>query len=156
MADTWSGGCQCGAVRYRITGPLGHSGVCHCRMCQKASGNFGMVLLTMPVKQVEWTRGQPAEFSSTPVTVRGFCAKCGTPMYMHEAGDVNYELTVGTLDSPDIAPPVDKVGIESKCVWFNKITALPGHSTADDRTAEDLAKLVSWQHPDHDTDEWTA
>lgn len=114
MPETWSGGCQCGAVRYRITGPLGHSGICHCRMCQKAGGNFGMVLLTTPADRVEWTRGQAAEFASTPVTVRGFCAKCGTPLYMHEAGDVNYEFTVGSLDTPDIAPPAAEVGIESK------------------------------------------
>ncbi len=156
MSDTHSGGCQCGAVRYRLTGPLGHSGICHCRMCQKAGGNFGMVLLTTPTSQLEWTRGKPAEFSSTPVTVRGFCAKCGTPLYMHEAGDVNYELTVGSLDTPDIAPPVDEVGIESKRAWFDTITALPGHSTADDRTPQDLAKLANRQHPDHATDKWTA
>jgi len=114
-----------------------------------------MVLLTTPVNQLEWTRGQAAEFSSTPVTVRGFCEKCGTPLYMHEAGDENYELTVGSLDTPDNAPPVDEVGIESKRAWFNQITSLPGHSTSDDRTRQDLAKLVNRQHPDHDTDEWT-
>lgn len=155
MADTHSGGCQCGAVRYRITGPLGHSGICHCRMCQKAGGNFGMVLLTTLMDKVEWTRGKAAEFSSTPVTVRGFCEKCGTPLYMHEKGDVNYELTVGSLDAPDSAPPVDEVGIESKRAWFGKITTLPGHSTADDRTPKDLAKLVNRQHPDYDTDKCT-
>jgi len=154
MADSHSGGCQCGAVRYRITGPLGHSGICHCRMCQKAGGNFGLVLLTTAVNQLEWTRGKAAEFSSTPVTVRGFCEKCGTPLYMHEAGDTNYELTVGSLDTPDNAPPVDEVGIESKRAWFNRITTLPGHSTADDRTPQDLAKLACRQHPHHDTDEW--
>ena len=129
MADSHSGGCQCGAVRYRITGPLGHSGICHCRMCQKAGGNFGLVLLTTAVNQLEWTRGKAAEFSSTPVTVRGFCAKCGTPLYMHEAGDTNYELTVGSLDTPDNAPPVDEVGIESKRAWF-----IPPRTTARRKT----------------------
>jgi hypothetical protein len=124
-------------------------------MCQKAGGNFGMVLFTTPMNQLEWTRGKAAEFSSTPVTVRGFCDGCGTPLYMHEAGDLNYELTVGSLDTPDNAPPVDEVGIESKRAWFDQITSLPGHSTSDDRTPQDLAKLVNRQHPDHDTDEWT-
>ncbi len=37
-----SGGCQCGAIRYRIAGELGYPHICHCRMCQKASGNFFM------------------------------------------------------------------------------------------------------------------
>ena len=153
--DTLSGGCQCGAVRYRVTGPLGPSGICHCRMCQKASGNFGMVLVTAPARQLEWTRGKPCEFSPTPITVRGFCENCGTPLYMRETGDQNYEMTVGSLDTPDVAPPASEVGIESKRAWFHTITTLPGHTTSHDRTPEDLAKLVNRQHPDHDTDEWT-
>jgi hypothetical protein len=35
---TITGGCQCGAVRYRIEGDLGRASICHCRMCQKAFG----------------------------------------------------------------------------------------------------------------------
>ena len=113
-----------------------------------------MVLLTTPVDRLRWTRGKAAEFASTPVTVRGFCAQCGTPLYMYETGDMNYEITVGSLDRPDIAPPIDEVGIESKVCWFSQITTLPGHSTDDDRTPQDLARLVNRQHPDHDTNEW--
>ncbi len=30
-----SGGCQCGAIRYRATGAVGNPHVCHCRMCQR-------------------------------------------------------------------------------------------------------------------------
>ena len=39
----WSGGCQCGAVRYKVEGPLDEVSVCYCRMCQKATGGaFGL------------------------------------------------------------------------------------------------------------------
>jgi hypothetical protein len=34
------------------------------------------------------------------------------------------------------------------------LAGLPGHTTEDDRTPEDLKKLKSLQHPDHDTAEW--
>jgi hypothetical protein len=40
MPDTITGGCQCGAVRYRITAPFENAHICHCRMCQKAFGNY--------------------------------------------------------------------------------------------------------------------
>ncbi|HEY2357583.1 MAG TPA: hypothetical protein VGH86_09040, partial [Phenylobacterium sp.] len=35
-----TGGCQCGAIRFRIDGELGEASICHCRMCQKALGGF--------------------------------------------------------------------------------------------------------------------
>ncbi|HET7714155.1 MAG TPA: GFA family protein, partial [Bauldia sp.] len=36
MSDGWfTGGCQCGAVRFRVAA-LGRASICHCRMCQKA------------------------------------------------------------------------------------------------------------------------
>ena len=43
----YSGGCQCGAVRFHVEGPLGDASVCHCRMCQKASGNFYLPLVSV-------------------------------------------------------------------------------------------------------------
>ncbi len=154
MADTQSGGCQCGAVRFRIGGPLGHAGICHCRMCQKAFGSWGAALLTVSDKDLSWTRGTPAEFRSSPVVARGFCAQCGTPLYMHEDGSGIYDIAIGALDNPGAAPPTSQVGTESKLAWFDRLATLPGRSTEDDRTPQDLAKLHTRQHPDHDTEAW--
>ncbi len=55
-----SGGCQCGAVRYQVTGEVGHPHLCHCRMCQKASGNFFLPLIGAAKSDFEWTRGEPS------------------------------------------------------------------------------------------------
>jgi hypothetical protein len=46
------------------------------------------------------------------------------------------------------------VGVESKLAWADHLPALPARSTEQDRTVEDLAKLTTRQHPDHDTDDW--
>ncbi len=43
-----TGGCQCGAVRFRIKGALGRPSICHCRMCQKQFGSFFGALVTVP------------------------------------------------------------------------------------------------------------
>ncbi len=149
-----SGGCQCGAVRYRIDGDLGNAGICHCRMCQKASGNAALPLVSAPAAALHWTRGKVSEFRTTPVTARGFCSQCGTPLYMYEDGDSVYEITIASLDDPEAAPPTHAVGIESKLSWFDALAALPGIQTVNDRAPQDLAKLTSRQHPDHDTDKW--
>jgi hypothetical protein len=151
---THSGGCQCGRVRYRITGELGDGGICHCRMCQKASGNIALPLVSAAIERFEWTRGKPSEFRSSSIVARGFCNHCGTPLYMLEDGFEYYEITVGSLDNSEAAAPTHAVGLESKLTWFDSLAKLPGHSTSEDRSPEDLAKLTSHQHPDHDTDEW--
>ena len=153
-ASILTGGCQCGAVRYRVDGPLGRAGICHCRMCQKAFGSWGAALVSVPVAQLTWTRGKPSEFRSSAIVARGFCAQCGTPLHMKEDGDPNYEIAIGTLDDPEQASPSSQVGIESELSWFKTLADLPAHSTEDDRLPEDRAKLRTLQHPDHDTSEW--
>lgn len=149
-----AGGCQCGAVRYRVEGPLGRAGICHCRMCQKAFGSWGAPLVSVPVAHLSWTRGRPAAFRSSDIVDRGFCPACGTPLYMKEDGDPNYEIAIGSLDDPELAPPTSQVGLESRLSWFATLHALPGHRTDEDRDPADLARLKTRQHPDHDTDRW--
>jgi hypothetical protein len=149
-----SGGCQCGAIRYRIDGPLGMAGICHCRMCQKAFGSWGAALVSVPVSSLAWTRGEPSEFRSSAIVARGFCADCGTPLYMKEDSYTVWEIAIGTLDDPRAAPPDHQVGVESELPWFATLHTLPRRRTDEDRSPEDLAKLKSFQHPDHDTETW--
>ncbi len=94
-------------------------------------------------------------FRSSAIVSRGFCAACGTPLFMREDGDENYELAIGSLDDPDaIAPMTEQSGIESRVSWFNTLPNLPEQRTADYRSPEDLERLRSLQHPDHDTEHW--
>jgi hypothetical protein len=147
----YTGGCQCGAVRYRIIGELGRAGICHCRMCQKAFGNFGAALVSVKADDVTWTRGEPSIFRSSSIVSRGFCNTCGTPLHMKEDGDPTYEIAIGTLDNPNvIAPMTEQAGVESKLSWFDSMHRLPEKKTIDYRSPKDMARLRSLQHPDHD------
>ena len=151
---TISGGCQCGAVRYRIEGKLGKASVCHCRMCQKAFGNITAPLVSVPTESLTWTRGRPGEFRSSSLVARGFCGDCGTPLYMLEDGDPHYELAICTLDNPDLAPPTKQVGVEAEVRWFHGLQDLPGATTDSYNPPEKMKNYKSRQHPDHDTDGW--
>ena len=134
---------------------MGSAGICHCRMCQKAFGSWGAALVTVPMTSLTWTRGQPAEFRSSPIVARGFCKNCGTPLYMQEQDSPDYDIAIGTLDDPNaVGAFTNQVGVESKVAWFDTLHALPQKTTGNDRRPEDLAKLVSRQHPDHDTEVW--
>ena len=75
---SFSGGCQCGAVRYHVRGALEGAHLCHCRMCQKAAGNYFMPLASTAETEFAITRGEPAWFHSSDPVKRGFCQHCGT------------------------------------------------------------------------------
>lgn len=149
----YTGGCQCGAVRFHVEGALGDASVCHCRMCQKASGNFYLPLVSVREAKLTWTRSEPKRFQSSNHGFRGFCGDCGTPL-TYEAPD-GVALTIAAFDDPaEIAPRI-QWGIEAKLPYVDAIHGLPGEDTMADQDASSfLADLISYQHPDHDTDTW--
>jgi hypothetical protein len=148
-----SGGCQCGAVRFRVEGALGDASICHCRMCQKAVGNLYAALVSMRGARLEWTRGEPKRFRSSNYAFRGFCGECGTPL-TYEAPD-GVALTIGAFDDPSVLAPTIQWGTEAKLPYVDHIPDLPGKDTmADEGAVSFLATLVSCQHPDHDTEQW--
>ena len=148
-----TGGCQCGAVRFRVEGALGDASVCHCRMCQKAAGNFYLPLVSVRQAKLVWTRGEPKHFQSSNAASRGFCGDCGTPL-TYEAPD-GTALTIAAFDRPEGIVPTIQWGIEAKLPYVDRIPQLPGEDTMADQDATSfLADLVSYQHPDHDTAEW--
>lgn len=148
-----TGGCQCGAVRFRVEGELGEPSVCHCRMCQKAFGGFYAPLVSTRGAKLTWTRGQPSHFKSSNFVERGFCEKCGTPL-TYEAPD-GIALAIGAFDRPESLAPRVQFGVEGKLPYADSIPALPNRQTFEDiEAAPFLDKIVSYQHPDYDTDEW--
>jgi hypothetical protein len=149
----YSGGCQCGAVRFRVEGALEDASVCHCRMCQKAFGGFFAPLVSVRRSKLTWTRGEPKRFQSSNHVRRGFCANCGTPL-TYEAPD-GTALAIAAFDEPEEIAPVVQWGIQGKLPYVDDISDLPGKETVDDPAAADFLKdMVSYQHPDHDTEIW--
>jgi len=109
MADiidmAMSGGCQCGAVRYHARHFLDTSHICHCRMCQKATGGFFAALIGVPRDALVWTRGMPGNFASSDHSSRGFCTECGTPLLYDYHASKHVCVTTGSLDNPAAFPP---------------------------------------------------
>jgi hypothetical protein len=146
-----TGGCQCGAVRYALYAKPEGTHICHCRMCQKAVGGPFIALAPVRLANFAWTRGEPSAFQSSTLTVREFCAKCGTPLTFRYVDGEQTDVTVGSLDRPADAPPAAQYGVESQVPWFHRMAQLPARTTADSMTAERKARIVNFQHPDHDT-----
>lgn len=145
-----TGGCQCGAVRYQTDRMLDNAHLCHCRMCQKAVGNLFAALVATPNKALKWTRGEPAVFQSSDYAERGFCAKCGTPLFFNSLDNDRINLTIGSLDHPGDFPPHTQMGTQSRVSWFAKLAAL---EEADFQEDPEM-KAANRQHPDHKTQKW--
>ena len=149
----YTGGCQCGAVRFRVEGALSDASICHCRMCQKAAGNFYLPLVSVKGAKLTWTRREPKKFQSSSHGYRGFCRDCGTPLTF-EAPD-GVALTIGAFDHPEEIAPTVQWGTEAKLPYVDDVSRLPGHDTLEDEAAGSyLNELMSYQHPDHDTETW--
>ena len=91
-----TGRCLCGGVRYAAVGDVKDLCVCHCESCRRATGGLMVPWGTVSPARFTVTRGQLAEFRSSPDVVRGFCAACGTTLtYRHaqRADEVDFALT---------------------------------------------------------------
>lgn len=150
-----SGGCQCGSVRFSME-QLGQASLCHCRMCQKALG--GLFGAFVEARGLTWTRGEPTWFQSSNMVRRGFCGACGTPLTFEIIGvpvEVGLAVTIGSLDDPAAARPEFQLDPGGRVPYVDDLHNLPRPSGGEAEKADaHLAKIVSYQHPDHDTAEW--
>jgi hypothetical protein len=100
-----SGGCQCGAVRYEISGPPTNLYICHCRECRKQSASAFGISLFVKREDFRLIKGATKRWSRATDSGRtlhcAFCADCGSRLW-HEAAGEHDIISVkgGSLDRP--------------------------------------------------------
>ncbi|MXO73915.1 GFA family protein [Altererythrobacter aerius] len=120
-----SGGCQCGRVRYTASVDPAEAYLCHCRMCQRATGGFAASFVSVEQADVDWD-GEPDFYESSPIAERPFCARCGTPLgFRFKTGSTKMDLTVGSFDDPGDFVPKHHFGAESLHEAWLDTSALP-------------------------------
>ena len=105
MDVNWTGGCFCGALRYRVTEEPRLKAQCHCRACTHISGGGPNYFMVIPPDSFAWEAGEAAEFSrpdSARAVWRAFCPTCGTHILSRRRGLQGVVLKVGTLDRPEV------------------------------------------------------
>jgi len=145
-----TGGCQCGAIRFALTAAPVKISICHCRMCQKASGAPFASFADIEKRDFSWTRGKPAAFKSSTIAERDFCRDCGTPLSFRRIDGERIEIMTGAFDRPDRVIPTRQYGTESRLGWVVGIANMPSQTTLQNCGPEKVATIVSHQHPDHD------
>ena len=120
MVEQMTGDCACGRVRYTATVHDDDAYLCHCRMCQRATGSVSIAFKSMKQADVNW-QGEPDWFDSSPIAQRPYCRDCGTSLgfKFREASD-KMDLTVASFDDPSRFAPRHHFGAESiHRAWLN-------------------------------------
>jgi hypothetical protein len=118
---TITGGCRCGAVRYRIEGERLMARHCWCRDCQYIGAGSGTVNVFFPSETVK-VEGALADYTnraeSGNLMHRQFCPTCGTPVFTQSEARLHMiGVRAGTLDDPEIGKPQVTIWTSSAPSW---------------------------------------
>ena len=153
MPDNLEGGCQCGAVRYRITGTPLTLYLCHCTECQKQSSSaFGMSMWVRR-SDLKIVSGDPKIWerpaASGGTVTCAFCPACGSRLYHNASDDPEISsVKAGSLDDTSWLRPVGHIWTRSRQPWVD-ISDAPS-SLVFEREPSDFGELESrWtaEHP---------
>ena len=138
-----TGGCQCGAIRYAFYAPLENAHVCHCRMCQRATGGVFAALAGGPPSTSRGPAARRNLSASSNLAQRGYCERCGTPLsFRYDDPSARMYTTIGSLDHPERVQLVKQFGIESRLAWVKFCEDVPGERTGETAQAQEyLAKM---------------
>ena len=120
-----AGGCACGRIRYRAEVTSDDAYLCHCRMCQRASGNISLAMIGIDSSAVAWEH-EPAWYDSSPIAQRPYCAACGTSLgFRYHDTTSKMDLTVASFDDPSRFVPTSHFGAEGIHAAWLDTSALP-------------------------------
>jgi hypothetical protein len=120
MGQKLSGGCLCGAIRYKTDADPVVMVNCHCRHCQQTSDTY-LPFVIVPKAAVKLT-GEPRYYTTTGDSgkhvERRFCASCGAPVVakLERMPDI-IGLLAASLDDPSLYKPSLDIFTSSAQVW---------------------------------------
>ena len=146
-----TGGCQCGAIRYRLDGgavSTPTSAIAACARRRAADPSW----CSRSVKRdaFEVTRGEISRYRSSEIAERGFCPQCGTPLTYEGSSAKHVSVTIGSLDDPNAVGIKEQLGVEAEVNWLKAALQAPASRTDDWLAKKQLTTAGSHQHPDHE------
>jgi hypothetical protein len=126
-----TGGCACGRVRFTARIDSDDAYLCHCRMCQRATGSVSIAFKSVKQADVDW-QSQPDWYDSSAIARRPYCRECGTSLgFQFTKGSDSMDLTVAAFDDPSRFVPKHHFGSESMHRAWLDTAALPEFRTEE-------------------------
>ncbi|MGY4396387.1 hypothetical protein ACVWZA_001567 [Sphingomonas sp. UYAg733] len=155
MNEAFDGGCECGAVRYRMHGAPITTNCCHCRDCQRITGSAFAINVMTETGWIEILRGEPIvrslERGDKGDTRAWRCGVCDTLLYADHPmfGDKARFVRAGTLDRGELLTPDAHYFTRSKHPWVMipegvaQFPTLPENGVGVDLGEERTARLMA-------------
>ena len=132
MTETHTGGCLCGAVRYRVAGPMRPVIACHCRQCRRQSGHYYAASGAAPgdveiegAVEITW-------YEASAHAARGFCSHCGSALFWHWHGRDHLSILAGSLDEPSGLRLIGHIFVGEKGDYYEIADGLPQRERGTD------------------------
>lgn len=113
-----TGGCQCGAIRFRLTASPRKVYACHCSECRRQSASAFGISVIVPLDGVVLERGEPSHWhrptDSGGTLTCAFCPTCGSRLW--HIGGADMSVKGGALDIPPT--PTAHIWLTSKVDWM--------------------------------------
>lgn len=138
-ATSFEGGCDCKAVRYRLTDTPLFVHCCHCRWCQRETGSAFVLNALIEAERVEMLAGEVEVVHTPSNSGKGQdiarCPACRVAVWSTYSGlgDILRFIRVGTLDDPDRFPPDIHIYTQSKQPWVLLPSGVPATHEYYDR-----------------------
>ena len=122
-----TGGCHCGAVRYRVSGEPVHVALCHCSDCRKCAGAPMIAWAAFANEDFVHEQGEVTTRNSSGASLRSFCPRCGTGLFFRneEALPGLVDIQSATLDDPDALVPQAQIQVAERIGWMAEAHRLP-------------------------------
>jgi hypothetical protein len=119
MTETdWEGGCECGAVRYAVSGGLRPIVACHCSQCRRFTGHFLAATAARRSRMRLIKDAGLKWYDSSDAARRGFCALCGSSLFWEPRGRDHISIAAGSLDDSRDLAIVCHIHVADKAVYY--------------------------------------
>jgi hypothetical protein len=122
-----TGGCACGAVRFRVIGVPARVGLCHCFDCRRHHGAPFAGFAIFPAAAVTFAGEAPRAHRSSADGHRHFCGRCGSPLFASYAGMDEIELVLGAFDAVGAFTPTYEAWTVHREPWLPPFAGLRQH-----------------------------
>ena len=125
-----SGRCICGAVAFRVDGPVRDAVLCHCTECRRWAGHVWAATAAR-LEDIDFTEDRGLRWIDSPDSAhdarRGFCGECGSSLFWHAPGREMVSFSAGCLDEPTGISTMRQIWVGSAGDYYELDERIPGH-----------------------------